>query len=613
VQRERQRLEHSTSYRLGHALVAFGARPWEVPDLCRALAGLVRHRHDRPASTEADSIWIDPGLPPGPLPLETDTERRRLERMRLDTVRMRSSLAALQGSTAARTGAWVVRLALRPWAALRLPWVLGRLLARGLREPPLPITGLEARAVRALPVHDAPPARPSWACIAPSWLEEMLAHESVVPLDRVDGMEAPLGCLVCLDGRRDDHGGPHELLRRVRSLRRRGAKVALWQIGPELAADYDPVLSEADRVYADDTGAIPRLARRGAACVGHLAPAVQPRLQNPIGWWSGHAQPQRAWEARRPHPAAWQTLFDAARGLHLSRRDVEAIERALGAPIRQAPVPPWADADEALDRQRFERVRRILRDETLARRVMRLSADLGLPREPARERASVILCSKRPHRVGDAIRTFAEQTYADKELVLVLHGDGFDRAAIQARLDALQTPARVLRVPARRTLGECMQLGCDESDGRWVFKMDDDDWYGPGYLESQVLALSVSQAGAATKHTQVVHLEQTGTFLLWRPGWEFRYTQVSWGGGMVIRREVFDMIQWRPIPRGIDTAFFDDCASHSVPLLATDRFNAIRMRGRPQDHTWQVPGRYFVSSGRARTLPGIATVEDFRV
>ncbi len=113
----------------------------------------------------------------------------------------------------------------------------------------------------------------------------------------------------------------------------------------------------------------------------------------------------------------------------------------------------------------------------------RLSAAVGVT-APADAAASLILATKRPRYLEFALEQVAAQTYANRELVLVLHGDAFDTAATQRLLDRHPDVATtIVRVPDGLLLGEALNHGTEAASGDVIVKFDDDDWYDSHHLE----------------------------------------------------------------------------------------------------------------------------------
>ena len=86
--------------------------------------------------------------------------------------------------------------------------------------------------------------------------------------------------------------------------------------------------------------------------------------------------------------------------------------------------------------------------------------------------------------IGDNVfANLGRQAHGDRELVLVLHGLDADHAGLKARAaEAGVDNLVVVEADASLTLGACMNLGVDAASGRYVAKMDDDNFYGAHFL-----------------------------------------------------------------------------------------------------------------------------------
>ena len=105
-----------------------------------------------------------------------------------------------------------------------------------------------------------------------------------------------------------------------------------------------------------------------------------------------------------------------------------------------------------------------------------------LARARNRPTVTVLLCTNRPHRVGEALQGIAAQEDVQVDVVLVAHG--FDPAspgtAVAVRACLLQVTT--VAADASLTLGECLNLAVEHATGDVLSKMDDDDYYAPRYL-----------------------------------------------------------------------------------------------------------------------------------
>jgi len=580
-------------------------RPRRFPSALKALWAADRVS----APTRRPYAPVHPGVPQLAEPSSEATDTPTL---RADIRALREETAALDGSSAARLGRRLLRLRARPWRLPLLPLVvLHHVMRRAGAVDPRPAA---LPASRPPIVTRSMPARPRWSCLAPAWLGEMLAFEGVAALDVPAAADrSPDALLVCLAARSDVTLAKLAAWRRDSAAASAACPVVFWLLDGAEDPAWTRHLSDNDRVYVSDAHRVGELTERLGRSVKHLPLAVQPLLHNPIEWWNG----DRGIEARHQDdgdvPSMLRTLVALARGGDVEESALRALPDHLGAPLPAPNAPAWADAGLRRDLVRHARLRRVLRDETVGARLERMALELGLTAGGnAPPLVTVITSTIRPHRLAEVARSFAAQTYPRKELVLVLHGPGFVQREVDAIVGEVDAPVRVHRAPDPWTLGQCLQLGCDESDGRFVCIMDDDNVYGPRYVEDYVLAMGFSEAGLLGKASHVIRFEELDRMYLYNPGLEYRYVKVAGGGRFMLRREILDQVRWRPMPVMEDLAFSEDCESLGVPMLSADRFHFVRVRGKPGEHTARMAPSFFFARNATQLLPRDVTAEDLQ-
>src|SRR5262245_36826549 len=103
---------------------------------------------------------------------------------------------------------------------------------------------------------------------------------------------------------------------------------------------------------------------------------------------------------------------------------------------------------------------------------------------------SVVLATReRPRFLALALACYQHQTYQPRELIVVDDGDEFpaDARAVKA------VGGRLIRLPPGTPLGVKLNEGIQLARGVLCQKMDDDDWYGPTFLETLVTAFLARQ------------------------------------------------------------------------------------------------------------------------
>lgn len=199
---------------------------------------------------------------------------------------------------------------------------------------------------------------------------------------------------------------------------------------------------------------------------------------------------------------------------------------------------------------------------------------------------SVVLTTRdRPHLLPVALRCFAQQTYPNRELIVV--DDGLDHPVEVASLPT--EGARVLRVPPGTPLGVKLNHGVDAARGRLCMKMDDDDWYAPEYLATSVDALLESERRFC-RPAVVFHM---GFLFFELKSWRIHRSteQNAPGATLLFAKSDWRRRPFRPVPTDEDAWFYrDQVRAGAVPLTidALGTFIAIRHRGHRGTfgHTW---------------------------
>jgi len=277
-----------------------------------------------------------------------------------------------------------------------------------------------------------------------------------------------------------------------------------------------------------------------------------------------------------------------------------AIERYFGADLVQVAhdeqetrnlLRALLGSDELRDRIGHRAHRAVLDAHTFSHRVDTVLSAAGLPggREP-RPRISVVVPTNRPEMIDNVVANIGRQVHQPLQLVLVLHGLELDPAAVAAEAKGAGIEdVTALAAPGSLTLGACMNLGVEASTGRYIAKMDDDNFYGAHYLSDLVRAFDYTDAGVVGKWAHYVWLENQRAVLLRFAAAEHRYVDKVQGGTLLIRAEVARSVRFEDVPRAVDTTFLARCEARGIRVYSADRFNFVSIRrGDTASHTWQI-------------------------
>jgi len=111
----------------------------------------------------------------------------------------------------------------------------------------------------------------------------------------------------------------------------------------------------------------------------------------------------------------------------------------------------------------------------------------------------VIPVYNRPQSLIAAVKSVAEQSYSDLEILVV--DDGSSQSMEDARSSIEKLGARYIRLPSRSGVSRARNFGVEQGSGKWIAFLDSDDLWYPGKLERQLdfhqqnSDLSISQTG----------------------------------------------------------------------------------------------------------------------
>ena len=221
---------------------------------------------------------------------------------------------------------------------------------------------------------------------------------------------------------------------------------------------------------------------------------------------------------------------------------------------------------------------------------------------PRRPSVSVLLSTHRPERLGHALASVTRQSLTrqgDVEVVLVLHGDGFDHLSdhdVREQLpDAGATGApamTIVRAPARWTLGECLNAGLERAGGHLVAKMDDDDHYGRHHLADLVAAWTYSGADVVGKRIEFVHLAGPDQTIRRQPTATERDRPHVGGPTLLAERSLLAHYGFLRLPNRVDSTLYERVRADGGRVYGTHARDLVLAR-HGQQHAWDVGDETF--------------------
>ena len=235
--------------------------------------------------------------------------------------------------------------------------------------------------------------------------------------------------------------------------------------------------------------------------------------------------------------------------------------------------------------------RAVMREHTYARRAAEVVEKVvpAVAKSVGEPPVTVILVTNRPKRLAHALESYRRQRYGNKELILALNSDDFDRAMIDSVTAAIPG-VRIFHIPEAKTLASSINHVVNFADGRYWAKFDDDDMYGEEYLADAILPFLYTDAAVVGKATYFSQLAGDPALYFRFPGKEHRYCNRVCGGTLVVDRDATrDLSFDETIAKGADTRFLAQVRKTGLKIYSADVYNFVQVRQLdPGTHTWDI-------------------------
>lgn len=246
--------------------------------------------------------------------------------------------------------------------------------------------------------------------------------------------------------------------------------------------------------------------------------------------------------------------------------------------------------------------RAALLDHGPERRIAQVAEAIGCP-TPKFPSVSVLLPTRRPQYLLDAISQIAAQTEVEVQLIVGLHGYDID-ARTERRLAKMPIESLVVhRVASHRPLGAVLDDLAERADGELLSKWDDDDWYGRHHLIDLVLAHRYSGADVVGKAAEFVFLEPADlTIRRWPVGAEAPSSTLAGGTLLTSATWLGEIGGWEHVPRGVDRRLLEATRRSGGRCYRSHGHEYVLRRTASDGHTWNAPLDYFLREATERRV-----------
>ncbi len=219
-------------------------------------------------------------------------------------------------------------------------------------------------------------------------------------------------------------------------------------------------------------------------------------------------------------------------------------------------------------------------------------------------RASLVTGTMRPELLPKCFEQFEVQTYPNKELTLVFNGAPKVLENYQEKYSGSKDIS-IASIPLTSTVGTVLNYGLLKASGKYFFRIDDDDLYGPNYILDTLLYLRAVKADIFGKRASFFHFAGEPEIYLRNcampsiktfPGKMLHKNQEYLISGCSFAASIELLKKYRfPdfIHASVDSAYIERIREQQPDLkcLLADNLNLVVERASDvSNHTWKIDG-----------------------
>ena len=257
----------------------------------------------------------------------------------------------------------------------------------------------------------------------------------------------------------------------------------------------------------------------------------------------------------------------------------------------------------ALEKDRQQAWRRTFLDHVFAKRLQTICREIGIKYDwDEFPKASLVTGTMRENLLPKCFEQFESQTYPNKELILVFNGANGRIEPFQKEY-AQRDDISITSIPMESTVGTVLNYGLFKATGKYFFRIDDDDIYGPEYIMDTLLYQRAVKAEIFGKRASFFHFEGENDIYLrnrfmpdvksfpaerLHENQDFLISGCSFAGSIPFLKQYRfpDFIQ-----ASVDSALIEKIKSRSphAKCLLTDNLNLVVERAADvSSHTWRM-------------------------
>lgn len=206
------------------------------------------------------------------------------------------------------------------------------------------------------------------------------------------------------------------------------------------------------------------------------------------------------------------------------------------------------------------------------------------------ENVSIVTCTNKPQFIENIMLNYINQTWINKEFILILNKNDLDITYYQDKAGRYKN-IFIYQLPEETSLGRCYNFAEKKANFDYIATFDDDDFYAPNYITDLMYAFQYTNADIVGKLAYFIYFEDKEILALRNPYQEYKYldsTSFLDGGKKIVKKKVFDTIQYRDVSLLEDVYFCQDSIEKRFKIFSADKYNLAYLRCiNKENHTWK--------------------------
>ncbi|MBQ8997868.1 MAG: glycosyltransferase [Clostridium sp.] len=191
-----------------------------------------------------------------------------------------------------------------------------------------------------------------------------------------------------------------------------------------------------------------------------------------------------------------------------------------------------------------------------------------------KEGFSIITVTNRDYCIENMINNFLRQNLKTKELIIVINNDNIDTEHIYKYINQ-SLNIHIYKLPENKPLGSCLNYAIEKSSYNTIAKFDDDDYYGPYYLDEAKHTFLKEGCSILGKQRTYYYLEKYKKLILKKNAIENDYVKSLMGSTLCFKKDVFDKVKFEDISIREDYYFNKKCIKNGYKLYSTSKYNHL--------------------------------------